>query len=76
MGPMIEASELLPRIERFLEATGCKPSRFGRDAAGDSRFVFDLRDGREPRRRVRERVVAALEQLEAEHAANGADRAA
>jgi len=35
-------------------------SRFGRDAAHDPRFVFDLRQGREPRPRTQARVLAFI----------------
>ena len=40
---------LIRKIEVFLRRTGMPPTRFGRLAARDPRFVFDLRDGREPR---------------------------
>jgi hypothetical protein len=46
--------ELLRDIERFIKAQGITPTRFGREAVKDPNFVFDLRDGREPRRRVRD----------------------
>ena len=36
-------------------------ARFGREAMKDPRFVFDLRNGREPRKRTVERVRAYLE---------------
>lgn len=36
-------------------------ARFGREAMKDPRFVFDLRNGREPRARTVERVLAYLE---------------
>ncbi|MCB9993699.1 MAG: homoserine dehydrogenase [Hyphomicrobiaceae bacterium] len=36
------------------------PTRFGREFVGDPQFVFDLRDGREPRRDTREKVLAAM----------------
>lgn len=48
---------LLREIEKFLRRSETPPTRFGREALGDPRFVFDLRRGREPRpdtiRRVR-----------------------
>lgn len=47
---------LLRRIEKFMRETRMPPATFGRRAVGDSRFVFDLRDGREPRARVVRRV--------------------
>ena len=52
---------LLLRIEAYLRATRTPPARFGREALGDSRFVFDLRDGREPRMPTVARVLAYLE---------------
>lgn len=40
---------LLSSIEKFLRRSGTPPTRFGREAMGDPRFVLDLRNGREPR---------------------------
>ena len=40
---------LLQRVEKYLRSTKTPPTRFGREVLGDSRFVFDLRGGREPR---------------------------
>jgi len=37
---------LLRQIEIFLRQTGLAPTTFGRKAAHDPRFVFDLRNGR------------------------------
>jgi hypothetical protein len=34
---------LLREIEKFLRNSDIAPTRFGRDALGDPRFVFDLR---------------------------------
>lgn len=48
--------DLLGRIETYLQASGTRPTRFGRDAVGDPRFVFDLRAGRDPRPETRARV--------------------
>jgi hypothetical protein len=53
---------LLRTIERHLRQTGIAPTRFGRDAVGDPRFVDDLRRGREPRRVTEQRVRAYLDQ--------------
>lgn len=47
---------LLTIVERHLRKNGMPPSRFGREAAGDPRFVFDLRRGREPRPETDARV--------------------
>ena len=37
---------LLKDVETYLRRTGMRPTRFGREAAGDPRLVFDLREGR------------------------------
>ena len=54
---------MLREIEKFLRRSHTAPTRFGRDAVGDPRFVFDLRRGREPRpvtiQRVRDFLEAA-----------------
>lgn len=47
---------LLTEVERFLSETGMEPTYFGIKALNDSRFVFDLRKGRECRRATRERA--------------------
>lgn len=52
---------LLREVEKFLRQNDTPPTRFGRDAVGDPRFVFDLRNGRDPRPRTVERVRAYLE---------------
>lgn len=51
---------LLQRVEKYIKEHRIPPARFGRDAVGDPCFVFDQRDGREPRRRTIERVDAYL----------------
>lgn len=51
---------LLPVVERHLRTHAIPPSRFGRMATGDPRFVFDLRRGREPRAATRDRVLAHI----------------
>ncbi len=55
---------LLVQIEKCLRATGITPTRFGRMSLGDPRFVFDLRDGREPRLNTTLRVMTFIKQLE------------
>ena len=47
---------LIRKIEVFLHHTRMPPTKFGRLAARDPRFVFDLRNGREPRPRTEKRV--------------------
>ena len=52
---------LLRDVEKYLKISNTPAARFGREAMGDPRFVFDLRNGREPRARTVERVRAYLE---------------
>lgn len=52
---------LLREVEKFLRSNDTPPTRFGREALGDPRFVFDLRNGRDPRPRTIARVLAYLE---------------
>lgn len=47
---------LLRKIETFLRRTGMAETRFGRLAAHDPRLIGDLRNGREPRPAMEERV--------------------
>ncbi len=53
---------LLREIEKFLRRNDTAPTRFGRDVVGDPRFVFDLRNGRDPRPSTEARVRAYLEE--------------
>ena len=52
---------LLREVEKYLRQSDVAPTRFGRDVVGDPRFVFDLRNGRDPRPRTIARVRAYLE---------------
>ena len=52
---------LLTEVERFLKSSKIPAARFGREVMRDPRFVFDLRNGREPRDRTVSRVRAFLE---------------
>lgn len=47
---------LLIDIDRFMRRTKTPPTRFGREAVNDPRFVFDVRRGRECGGKVRDRV--------------------
>lgn len=51
---------LLIKIERFLTKSGMSAAAFGLAAINDPRFVYQLRDGREPRRHTVKRVTAYL----------------
>ncbi len=53
------------RIELYLRQKRMPPTRFGREAMGDPRFVFDLRNGRELREKTAARVTAWLDVEEA-----------
>jgi homoserine dehydrogenase len=46
----------LQTVEKFLAAREFSASRFGEDACGDPSFVFDLRNGREPKFSTMEKV--------------------
>ena len=52
---------LLRDVEKYLKNSNTPAARFGREAMGDPRFVFDLRNGREPRQCTIQRVRAFLE---------------
>lgn len=47
---------LIRKIEKFLRQHDMPPTKFGRLAAHDPRFVLDLRNGREPRETTERRV--------------------
>lgn len=55
---------LLREVEKFLRKSDVPPTRFGREAVGDPRFVFDLRNGRDPRPTTIARVRAYLETVQ------------
>ena len=57
---------LLTLVERYLRNSGTAPTRFGRDAVHDPRFVLDLRAGREPRESTTRRVSAYIAHCEAQ----------
>lgn len=48
-------------VEAFLNTQNLSPSRFGSEIAGDPQFVFDLREGREPRSDTRARILKAMQ---------------
>jgi hypothetical protein len=48
--------ELLDQIETYLTQQRMPPSKFGRLAVGDPRFVEDLRGGRLPRAKTCDRI--------------------
>lgn len=55
--PQYIDTELLDQIAAFLARTGMSPTMFGNKAASDPRLIPDLKEGRELRRQLRERVL-------------------
>ena len=56
---------LIRSVENFLRRNDVPPTRFGRLAAHDPRFVPDLRNGREPRPDTEARIRAFMAGFEA-----------
>ena len=52
--------DLLAMIEAHCARSGMSKSAFGTEALGDPRLVDDLREGREPRRKTVNRVLAFM----------------
>ena len=59
---MSEILSFRQSVEAFIAARGWTPTRFGRAIAGDPLFVFDLREGREPRSDTRARILKAMQE--------------
>lgn len=57
---MTEIEKFRDEVERFIAARQISAARFGKDFAGDPRFVYQLRKGREPRTETRQRILSAL----------------
>lgn len=57
---MTEIELFRETVERFIASNGMKPTKFGREYAGDPLFVFQLRRGREPRTETRQRILSAI----------------
>ena len=57
---MTELERFRDTIEKFIASSGMTPTQFGKEYAGDPLFVFQLRDGREPRTATRERILSAI----------------
>ena len=56
---------LLRKVEKFLRNHHMAATKFGRLAAGDPRFVLDLRLGRIPRARTEARTLRWMAEYEA-----------
>lgn len=57
---MTDISAFRERVEAFIEQHAMTPTAFGRMFAGDPLFIFQLRDGREPRTATREKILKAM----------------
>jgi len=65
---------LTMRVKAFLREADMPPSAFGRDVAGDPRLVTDLRNGREVRRKLAERIERYMTDWRADYAAGRVQR--
>lgn len=61
---MSELDEFKSTVEHFIEANSMTPTQFGKRFASDPLFVFQLRNGREPRASTRRKVLDALKREE------------
>lgn len=66
---MTEIDAFKDKVERFITEMEMTPTQFGKQFTGDPSFVFQLRDGREPRTQTRRRILAAMDAFPAEVAA-------
>ncbi|MGV3731332.1 MAG: hypothetical protein ACO1NN_11315 [Sphingopyxis sp.] len=64
---------LLQRIEAFLKESAMPPTVFGRAAVRDPRLVSDLRGGREPGARLKNRVEHFMNKWRAERMSDRAE---
>ena len=48
---------LRAKVDAFLKRCDMSPTAFGKAAANDPKFVFMLREGREPRKVLRKRIL-------------------
>lgn len=62
---MTEIEAFRDAVEKFIERHGMTPTQFGKEFVGDPKFVFQLREGREPRTNKRLQILAEMEACEA-----------
>jgi hypothetical protein len=73
---VIDDSEFLVSIKAFLERTGMKPTRFGREAVGEASFIASLESGRSPSLKVVNKVAQFMQDYVADASdASGSDDA-
>ena len=58
---------LIRSVETFLRRHRMAPSQFGRHAAQDPRLVADMRDGREPRAALDQRLRGFMDGFDLAH---------
>lgn len=58
---MTEIDAFKTKVENFIAKREMTPTQFGKQFAGDPLFVFQLREGREPRSQTRQRIVEAMQ---------------
>ena len=58
---MTDIEKFRAAVEGYIAAHSISPTKFGKDFAGDPLFVFQLREGREPRSDTRQRILSAIE---------------
>lgn len=57
---MSEIEAFKATVEAYIAEEEITPTSFGKKFAGDPLFVFDLRQGREPRSATRQKVLDAI----------------
>lgn len=62
---MSEIEAFKSTVEKFIADNAMTPTQFGKQFARDPRFVFQLREGREPRTATRRHVLDALQREQA-----------
>ena len=60
----MKRSEFLATVEDFLKRTNMSPTAFGIKAKAEPNFVFSLREGRECREEVQDRVLNFMQDFE------------
>lgn len=57
---MSEIESFKTTVETFIAKKGITATYFGKTYAGDPLFVFQLREGREPRTKTRQKILDAI----------------
>lgn len=57
---MSEIDTFINTVETFIKEREITPTFFGKKYANDPLFVFQLREGREPRSKTRQKVLEAI----------------